>query len=392
MSKTDKVKTKNIGEVSEFYSFVYVLANRFIPLVDGDLRPFNTQLEFLKAYRKESTVTVNGQKYDELNEYDLSSYNNRVVVRVPNNLSTKTISSQLLKDRCEALRELLLNSNSHISEDNSILTQLQELLQTSNLTAKASDKSDFSGEVRSANVPVTHKLGFTVKSQVGSNSTLINASGKNSAFQYRVVHSDGSKLTPQQVKDLQQWPEKHKALITRLIAEGYKLEFVKNLGDKLKYNLRLIDSVAPEIISVLLYERFYMRNASVKLKEIVEWVCTDERASHYSCIMDLGDSFEDRVSSLMYKVKNILLAFTTGATVGSKWDGIDRANGGFLIVKKDCEVVCLELFTRNSIGQYLLNNTSFDNPSSTRHSYGELYVESDCEDLLIDLQLQVRFR
>ena len=103
----------------------------------------------------------------------------------------------------------------------------------------------------------------------------------------------------------------------------------------------------------------------------------------------LGQNSEEIINSARYKMQNFLLAFSTGASVSAKWDGHDQANGGIIIVLKDGRVVCLELFTRNSIGEYLLSNTVFDTPSLGRHGGGQL--EKIGGDWFFGLQLQVRF-
>ena len=105
----------------------------------------------------------------------------------------------------------------------------------------------------------------------------------------------------------------------------------------------------------------------------------------YSKELNSGNS----KSTLRYKMQNFLLAFSTGATIATKWDGRDLANGGFIIVLKNGQVVCLELFTRNAIGEYLLENTVFDTPSRSRHGGGQL--EKIGDDWYFGLQLQVRF-
>lgn len=40
-----------------------------------------------------------------------------------------------------------------------------------------------------------------------------------------------------------------------------------------------------------------------------------------------------------YKIKQFLLAFALGMTVSSPWDGCFNANGGYIVVKKDGDVI-----------------------------------------------------
>lgn len=90
-----------------------------------------------------------------------------------------------------------------------------------------------------------------------------------------------------------------------------------------------------------------------------------------------------------YKIKQFLLAFALGMTVSSPWDGSFNANGGYIVVKEDGDVVCYHFFDRNDLEQYLFNNTKFDTPSTARHEFGVVYKVKD--SYFIKLNLQVRF-
>ena len=90
-----------------------------------------------------------------------------------------------------------------------------------------------------------------------------------------------------------------------------------------------------------------------------------------------------------YKIKQFLLAFALGMTVSSPWDGSFNANGGYIVVKEDGDVVCYHFFDRNDLEEYLFNNTKFDTPSTTRHEFGEIYKIKD--SYFIKLNLQIRF-
>lgn len=387
-------KTKNIGEISEFYSFVYILGNRCLQMVDGNLKPIDKTLEFLKVKRKEFTSIVGDKTYDRSNEYDLASCSSEIIIhQAPqDNTPGKVIQlpRKLIGEKADELLVLMKESSGAIDDDDPCLTSLKDLLLTKHISAKAQDKSDFSGTVISESSPGAHSLGFSVKSQMGSPSSLINANKEQSAFKCSIVKNDGSALSDDDITEMLSWTAKNKQLISKIFAEGYDLRFDSLKGEALEYNLTMIDSFGPEIIGALLIERFRLTNASTRINKIIAELAKDEIACKHPAITKLGHKPEERINKLNFKLKNILLGFTTGATAGTKWDGIDQANGGFIIVTRDGQVVCLELFTRNAIGQYLLNNTYFENPSQRRHGHGFIYREDD--KAYIDLQLQVRFK
>lgn len=90
-----------------------------------------------------------------------------------------------------------------------------------------------------------------------------------------------------------------------------------------------------------------------------------------------------------YKLKQFLLAFALGMTVSSPWNGSFNANGGYIVVKEDGEVICYHFFDCNDFEEYLFNNTKFDTPSATRHMFGKVYKVAD--NYFIKLNLQIRF-
>lgn len=90
-----------------------------------------------------------------------------------------------------------------------------------------------------------------------------------------------------------------------------------------------------------------------------------------------------------YKVKQFLLAFALGMTASKPWNGMFNANGGFIVVKEDGDIVCYHYFDRNDLENYLYYNTKFDTPSTGRHDFGYLYEEDGA--LKLKLNIQVRF-
>ena len=49
------------------------------------------------------------------------------------------------------------------------------------------------------------------------------------------------------------------------------------------------------------------------------------------------------------------------------WNGIDEANGGYIIVTKQGDVLAYHIYNRNYFEKYLLNNTKYETASISRH-------------------------
>ena len=68
----------------------------------------------------------------------------------------------------------------------------------------------------------------------------------------------------------------------------------------------------------------------------------------------------------------------------------NEANGGYIIVKADGEILAYHIYNRNFFEQYLLDNTILERASTSRHDYMSLYEENG--EMFIKLNLQIRFR
>lgn len=77
-----------------------------------------------------------------------------------------------------------------------------------------------------------------------------------------------------------------------------------------------------------------------------------------------------------YKFKKFLCSCALGMKPVKVWDGLDEANGGYIIVKADEEILAYHIYNRNFFEQYLLNNTIYKRASTFRHEYMNLYEEN----------------
>ena len=90
-----------------------------------------------------------------------------------------------------------------------------------------------------------------------------------------------------------------------------------------------------------------------------------------------------------YKIKRLMTDAVLGMMPASVWDGVYQANGGYLVVQEDGEVLCYHFYDRNIFEAYLFRNLTLDTPSSARHGFGKITKVNG--RYLFDLNLQVRF-
>ena len=66
------------------------------------------------------------------------------------------------------------------------------------------------------------------------------------------------------------------------------------------------------------------------------------------------------------------------------------ANGGYLVVKKDGDIVCYHFYNCNDVEDYFYYNTRFERASRSRNHFVSLY-RGDDGIVCIKLNLQIRF-
>ncbi len=89
-------------------------------------------------------------------------------------------------------------------------------------------------------------------------------------------------------------------------------------------------------------------------------------------------------------MKVLLLDSALGMTSAKEWKGRYDANVGYLVVKKDGDIVCYHFYNRNDVEDYLYHNTRFERASRSRYHFGSLYRDNDGK-VYIKLNLQIRF-
>lgn len=216
-------------------------------------------------------------------------------------------------------------------------------------------------------------LSSGIKSLIGSDSTLINAVGDNTNFIYKI--SGISMANAISVNTLGKFKNKFE-LLDKL---GAKIDFYGVACQGLHNNLTMLDLGMEKIVAECLL--LYYRGKAKTIEEAISIV---------NEIDPLGIGVKATQPMYEYKVKQFLLAFALGMTASKPWQGKFNANGGFIVVKEDGDIVCYHFFDRNDLEDYLFYNTRFETPSTSRHNFGSIYEKND--EFFMKLNLQVRFK
>lgn len=353
----------NKGEWSEVYTLLKILSDRALFAGDEDLNQIEKLIfPIIKVLRSESNGT-----FDFGYEDDLVIVNGGgEEFRIPIN-EFRTQASLLLA-------EIKSASTSSFS-----IPATEEFINSFNchsLKASSSVKSDICIVIHDRRTGTCPELGFSIKSQLGNPSTLLNA-GKTTNFVYSI---DGLANDQNLIDSINstEGRSKIKDRIGKIQENSGILNFSHTEKNIFGNNLTLIDSSLPAILAEMVY--YFFTSPLSKTKDLAEIL---EKENPLRFDLSCGHPY------YRYKIKRFLTDIALGMMPGKVWNGTYDATGGYLIVKEDGDILCYHIYNKNEFEDYLFNNTKFDTASSKRHQFG--YVYNDNGELKINLNLQIRF-
>lgn len=359
-NRNDGRMSGNKGEWSELYAFMKLLsqgrvyaANEKVERIDEVFYPI---LKIIREEQKEHVI-----------DYVIKGDNVNIEIQ---STTIMSVSRKKLEDNANLLlREIASHNGSFELEE---IAEFANGIKVTKIKAPSSDTTDISMQIQDIHTNYIRDVGFSIKSEVGNAPTLLNA-GQTTNFIYKVTG-----ITEEQAQEIN-------AIDTKTKIKD-KIKAIKELGGSINYvdmnhqgfkrNLIMVDSSMPQIIgNILLY---YYEEDIKECNKLVEIAGQRDPLGYGDAMM-----YE-------YKFKKFLCSCALGMKPAKKWDGLDEANGGYIIVKADGEILAYHIYNRNFFEQYLLDNTILEKASTSRHDYMSLYQENG--EMFIKFNLQVRFR
>nr|WP_299202151.1 HpaII family restriction endonuclease [uncultured Brumimicrobium sp.] len=355
--------TGNKGEWSEIYALFKLLGDKQLFLGNKDVEKLERLVyPIIKILRTENNGSFEYSIQDEI----ILISGSEEVLKIPiSDFKNKAI--------------FLLNAIKENKERTFSIPEIEEFMQSINcisLKAGSSAKTDITIVVHDQRTSQQPTLGFSIKSQLGSPSTLLNA-GKTTNFIFKIV---GTNLSKNDIKQINAIDSRSKIMdrIVQIQNKGGEFVFEKTERQIFSNNLVLIDSLLPEILSKIVFD-FYSSGFS-HLTDLVNKIADEN---------PLNFDIENEHKFYEYKIKRFLTDVALGMMPSKVWTGQYDATGGYLIVKENGDVLCYHIYNRNEFENYLLNNTKLDTASSSRHGFGEIYEANG--ELYFKLNLQIRF-
>ena len=394
--------TGNKGEWSEIYVLLRLLADGRIYAADENLQRLeNVYFPILKIIREEK----NKEKKLETHEYDLKEPGKVQIFFNGNKL--KEMGTEEFSREANYLYHAIKTAKLGRSKALSVphTEGFMKNIYCHVLKASSKDKTDITMQVHDIQTGYEPVYGFSIKSKLGSPATLLNASGATN-FIYEV---EG--LQPKNIEKINGINGQEKILhrMEEIFRRGGKFIYYGMDKSTFEENVMLIDSLMHCILgeALLIYygevkklqveeekQRYEVLVKNVK-EEAAEY---DKKSNHISSCEEVLEIITKRnplrypnpENMYKYKFKKLLSAIALGMMPGSKWNGRDQANGGYIIVSHSGDVLAYHIYNRDFFEEYLFRNTKFESPGSDRHRYGDLYEQDG--KIFMKLNLQIRFR
>ena len=355
--------TGNKGEWSEIYTLFRLLGEGKVHAGDANLNKLNLYYPILNIIREES------KRY----EYKPNQDKHIVVIDEEGHEFARFSMDKFMSESISLLNAIKETNQRAFAVPNTEC--FMGKIGCTKLKAPSRDKADIHIVIHDLRTNMTPLLGFSITSQLGSASTLLNATEATN-IRYQIV---GKRMSDAELVEINNIDD-HLPRMQALIEKGYKLQYSDVEHQTFKNNLLFLDTCMPEFIAACLICDS-MPNSTSKIKDSVEIVAQQN---------PFGFTGSDVVAFYEHKMKVLLLDAALGMTPAKEWKGRYDANGGYLVVRRDGEIVCYHFYNRNDVEDYLYNNTRFERGSRSRHHFGSLYRGDDGK-VYIKLNLQIRF-
>lgn len=353
--------TGNRGEWSEIYVLLKLLGEGIIHAGDAEMNIIPDVIyPIIKIIREEECRV----------DYTPDPERKIVFIDENNNRLSEIPMQRFLEEAGHLLTNIKIHNGTFQVE---ATESFMHKIKCKQLKAPAKDKSDITIVIHDDITGRNPLLGFSIKSKLGSASTLLNAS-RATNFIFRI----NGPLSEDRIDEINAL-NSQKERMAALRNAGCTLEFVNVESEVFGSNLMLVDTAMPTIMANALLAFFSCDCKSIKAA-----------TEHIIDMNPVGVKIKDPKTFYEHKMKNLLVDVALGMKPTTMWSGRYEANGGYLVVKEDGDVICYHFYLRNELESYLFNNTKFEQASRKRHEYGDIILSDDNKPYM-KLNLQIRF-
>lgn len=369
MNNEHKEISGNVGEWSEIYTLLKLLG-------EGKVYAGDQNLEKIKNLVYPIIMIIRSEK-EGIYDYKVESAD--IVITTSDGEELLRLPASKFLSEAEALLKAINEKPAGARSFPVARTQaFMDRIYCTSLKASSADKTDIHIILHDQRTKMNNNMGFSIKSQLGGDSTLLNASGATN-FSYRV---EGYDFSDEEIVTINAIATRTKIIdrIEAIRAHGADLVFDHVDNDTFRKNLAMLDGDLSATIAQLLVEQF---NTGARM--------FDELAKALAKTNPIHFDKEDAEEMYIYKLKHLLTSAALGMMPSKKWSGKYDANGGYLVVKKDGEILCYHFYDKNRFEDFLFKNAYLERGKTHRHGYASLYRDEDGK-VYFKLNLQIRLK
>lgn len=247
----------NKGEWSELYTFLYLLENPNLVIVDENLQVIDSTLfKILEIILTDKRYKIQAQNIiKQFGNEEIKNYN----------LSDLSAQNKIL------LAKILTHKSAKGSfKINEIQSLIDDFFDGQKPKGASNIKADFKANVLDTKRGQNFNISYNIKSNLGNSSTLLNAS-KHTNFIYQIIGINDSIMN--QSNNI----TTSKKLLDRcnlLKSKGAIFSFIKTESQIFEKNLKLIDSKLDEILAQMLILSY--QNNQKDIKKLISLISKSE--------------------------------------------------------------------------------------------------------------------
>ena len=407
----------NLGEWSEVYAFLKLLADGVLPEKheDHQHKRVSRRLVIVNVIKEYPNPTL----YHVASKAEPTFKSNDIFVMDSDGeggfspIYSKVIPRVRFQEACAEMAAVLKHHiNQRGTESKAVftlpqshpaMTLIKELGWTS-IKAPSKVKADLTVTTSSSLTRTDCKtLTYSIKSSLGSAATLFNAN-KTTNLDYSIVPIDAT-ATPPFTPDLARKlnaissSRKIKDRMALLKAEGYTLKYLKPRSEIFSDNLRSSaqGQEIDQMIQVMLARYYYVDGEEKQVAAIKDFLPVLVEEDPLGFKKKFND--QTKVQDIYRQtVKKLLLDMALGMTASASFDGEkvrDQVSGGMLVVNLnshgDPSVEMQSVLHHKQMEEYLFEKTTLETASTKRHGFASAYFDEESSSWRMSLNLQIRF-
>ena len=241
----------NRGEWSELYALLELLDNQDLKIVDDNLEIIDdSTFRVIGLYVQNN----NNEYYFDIKGINVDVLKNNKVISNVKKTEIQKYKEVLLE---KIIKELPGNGSFPIQEMKYILEKLTE---GNKIKSSSTSKEDISAKLKDNKLnTIVNKVGYSIKSSLGSPATLLNASN-NTNFKYLIKGLSAEDI--EKVNNI----NTNTKLVDRLKYmkdKNAEIKFDEVISSTMSQNLQMIDSRLPEILADLLLASYEAREKNI---------------------------------------------------------------------------------------------------------------------------------